>query len=32
MKRVVDDQLAGDRRARGHRRRPGRARGLALAS
>lgn len=32
MKRVVDDQLAGDRRARGDRRRPGRARGLALAS
>lgn len=32
MKRVVDEQLAGDRRARGVRRRPRRARGLALAS
>jgi glycosyltransferase involved in cell wall biosynthesis len=33
MKAVVDEQLAlGDRRTRGVRRRPGRARGLALAS
>ena len=32
MQRVVDDQLAGDRQARGVRRRPRRARGLALAS
>jgi glycosyltransferase involved in cell wall biosynthesis len=32
MKRVVDAQLAGDRSARGVRRRPRRARGLALAS
>jgi glycosyltransferase involved in cell wall biosynthesis len=32
MKRVVDEQLGTDRRPRGARRRPGRARGLALAS
>ena len=32
MERVVEDQLAGDRQARGVRRRPRRARGLALAS
>ena len=32
MKRVVDEQLAGDRSTRGVRRRPRRARGLALAS
>jgi glycosyltransferase involved in cell wall biosynthesis len=32
MKRVVDEQLAGDRSTRGVRRRPRRARGLAIAS
>jgi glycosyltransferase involved in cell wall biosynthesis len=32
MRRVVEDQLAADRGTRGVRRRPGRARGLALAS
>ncbi|MFL5846831.1 MAG: glycosyltransferase [Solirubrobacteraceae bacterium] len=32
MRRVVEDQLAADRQTRGVRRRPGRARGLALAS
>jgi glycosyltransferase involved in cell wall biosynthesis len=32
MRRVIDEQLASDRRTRGVRRRPGRARGLALAS